>query len=943
MPRYSASFIALGALATLSSGRLAAAPESPRPPAASVPARALDPQLVPPTISRPSVPLRFEPLPASDNGTRVFVARSAGYAVHVGPTWAEVHATARPGAAATSAADPIAMRFVGAAAGPREVSLEGAATTVNYLVGADLDGWRLGLEARARVRFRDVYPGIDVAYYGTDREVEYDVLLEPGADPQQVRLQFSGAGRVRSPPTAISSSGRRPPRCASGAARLSARRPGPRHRAQPLRAARRRHRRVRARPLRSPQGARHRSDPQLLRLLGGSGLDEAASVAVDAAGNVYVAGTTSSPGFPGAPGSPGGIDLFVTKLDARGSSVLFSTYIGGSGVDEARGMTIDGLGNVYVVGTTTSANFPTVSPRQAALRGRVRRLPAAHLDDRRRPQLLDLLRRDGRRRGECDRDRRGTEHVHRGDDALVGLSLLNPAQAYQGQLDGFVSKFAAAGTLVYSTYPRRRRHGHAGGDRRRQRRQRQHDGLHDLPPTCRCSTRCARPSGGRVDAFFSRFSAAGSILFCSYFGGSGNDAGRAVAVFPWGPAFIAGSTTSPDFPVASAPQPAFGGGMDAFLVLVSETGALATSTYYGGTRSERGRALALNQAGKLIFSGQTFSPDLPVVRAAQPRTGGNRDTFVVELDSPYTAFTYATYLGGSNNDEGSGVAVDRVGRVFTAGAASYPSPGALGASDAFIYGISSGLAGVDTDGDGLDDEWETQFGTDPNTNDAAGDPDGDGFTNAQERANNTHPTGYFTRFLAEGSTGAFFDDRIALFNPGLDLATVVLRFQRDAGAELQQVLAIPSRSRATVNPETIVGLENAAFATVDREQPVGGRRPHDDLGRERVRQPRRDLDRAAGDDLVPGRRLNLPSISSTCCRIRTPARPQVTITFLRPSGGPVDEAYTVGPRSRRTINIDTSGLHGTAGRPSVRCSPPTSPPRSSRPTACRSWSSARCT
>ena len=322
-------------------------------------------------------------------------------------------------------------------------------------------------------------------------------------------------------------------------------------------------------------------------------------------------------------------------------------------------------------------------------------------------------------------------------------------------------------------------------------------------------------SGGRVDAFFSRFSAAGSLLFCSYFGGSGNDAGRAVAVTAVGRglhrrqhdlARLPGRRRHPAGLRRRAWTPSCS--------LVSPTGALAWSTYYGGTRSERGRALALNQNGKLIFSGQTFSPDMPLLRPAQPRTGGNRDTFVVELDPPYTAFTYATYLGGSNNDEGSGVAVDRVGRVFTAGAASYPSPGALGASDAFIYGISSGLAGVDTDGDGLDDDWETQFGTDPNVNDAAADPDGDGFTNAQERANNTHPTGYFTRYLAEGSTGAFFDDRIALFNPGLDLATVVLRFQRDAGAEIQQVLAIPSRSRATVNPETIVGLENAAFATV---------------------------------------------------------------------------------------------------------------------------------
>ena len=105
------------------------------------------------------------------------------------------------------------------------------------------------------------------------------------------------------------------------------------------------------------------------RLLGGSGLDEAASVAVDAAGNVSSPARPPSPGFPGASGSPGGIDLFVTKLDARGSTVLYSTYMGGSGIDEARGMTIDTLGNVYVVGSTTSTNFPTVSPRQATLAG----------------------------------------------------------------------------------------------------------------------------------------------------------------------------------------------------------------------------------------------------------------------------------------------------------------------------------------------------------------------------------------------------------------------------------------------------------------------------------------------------------------------------------------------------------------------------------------------
>ena len=156
------------------------------------------------------------------------------------------------------------MRFVGAAAGPREVSLEGAATTVNYLVGADRDRWRLGLEARARVRFRDVYPGIDVAYYGTDREVEYDVLLDPGADPAQVRLQFSGAGRV-----AISADG--DSELGPAAAPVRVRAPfayqleGQARVTVPSRYVLHADGTVglRARPLRSPQGARHRSDPEL--------------------------------------------------------------------------------------------------------------------------------------------------------------------------------------------------------------------------------------------------------------------------------------------------------------------------------------------------------------------------------------------------------------------------------------------------------------------------------------------------------------------------------------------------------------------------------------------------------------------------------------------------------------------------------------------------------
>jgi hypothetical protein len=916
VPRYTASFIALGALATLSSGRLAAAPESTPPPAASAAVRSSDPQLAPPTISRPTVPLRFEPLAPSANGTRVFVARSAGYAVHVGPTWAEVHATDRPDATGTKAADPIAMRFAGAAAGPREVSLEGAATTVNYLMGGDQQRWQVGLESRARVRFRDVYPGIDVAYYGTDREVEYDVLVGAGADPAQVRLALSGAGTV-----AISDDGDLELGTAASPVRIRA--PFAYQMDGQARVP------VASRYVLHADGTvgfalgrydRRKAlviDPILSysTLLGGSGLDEAVSVAVDALGNVYVAGTTSSPGFPGASGSPSGIDLFVTKLDARGSTVLYSTYIGGNGIDEARGMTVDTLGNVYLVGATTSTNFPTVSPRQATLAGESDGF------------LLRVSTTGGgigfsTYFGGGSVDEINAVAVDAARNMYIGGSTrssdfpqLTEIQAYGGAIDGFVARFAANGTLTHSSY-----HGGSGVDTI--------DGIGvDATGSYNVvgSTTSAnmpmlnaqRPvPGGRVDAFMARFGPTGTLLYGTYYGGSRNDAGRAIAVLPDGWAFVAGSTASADFPVALAIQPTFGGELDAFLLCINPTGTVVWSTFYGGTRSERGRALALNQNGKLIFAGQTFSPDLPLTRAAQPRTGGNRDTFVVELDPPYVAFTYATYLGGSNNDEGSGVAVDRVGRVFAAGAASYPSPGAAGASDAFIYGISSGLAGVDTDTDGLPDDWETQFGTDPLTNDAAADPDGDGFTNAQELANNTHPTGYYTRYLAEGSTGAFFDDRVALFNPGNDIATVVMRFQRDTGAEIQQVLAIAARSRATVNPETIVGLENSAFATVvesNQRVVVDRTMTWDGTGfgshaETSIEQPATTWYLAEGStagtfDLY----YLLQNPNATAA--------QVTITFLRPSGTPVTKSYTVNPRSRRTVNIDNET--GFSGRPAT--------------------------
>ncbi len=129
----------------------------------------------------------------------------------------------------------------------------------------------------------------------------------------------------------------------------------------------------------------------------------------------------------------------------------------------------------------------------------------------------------------------------------------------------------------------------------------------------------------------------------------------------------------------------------------------------GGTGSDRGRGIARDAANRLYVIGQTFSADFPSINPVQPKIGGNRDTFVVMLAPPYDAISYSTYLGGGHNDDGLGIAADAIGRAYVTGATMYAWPDLAGASDAFVMRLSSGTAGVDSDSDGMPDDWETKY------------------------------------------------------------------------------------------------------------------------------------------------------------------------------------------------------------------------------------------
>lgn len=238
-----------------------------------------------------------------------------------------------------------------------------------------------------------------------------------------------------------------------------------------------------------------------------------------------------------------------------------------------------------------------------------------------------------------------------------------------------------------------------------------------------------------------------------------------------------------------------------------------------------------------------------------------------------------------------------------------------GVTTSFASSASIGVATTDTDGDGLPDQWETDFGLDPasavGANGANGDPDGDGRTNAQELAAGTHPRGTTTRYLAEGATGAFFRTRIALANPTSSVSRVLLRFLRSDGTTASRTLALGSLQRATVDADTVPGLEAAEFATiveadslvlVDRTMTwdASGYGSHADASVERPQLSWYFAEGATHSGFDLFYLLLNPN--------DTPA--QVTVRFLRPSGAPLEKTYTIEPQRRFNIWVDMLDFPG---------------------------------
>jgi Bacterial Ig-like domain (group 3)/Beta-propeller repeat len=355
--------------------------------------------------------------------------------------------------------------------------------------------------------------------------------------------------------------------------------------------------------------------------LGGSGYAYGLGLALDGSGNAYVTGFTESTNFPTTSGafqttSNGTYQAFLTKLNASGTGLLYSTYLGGSGFDKAWAIAVDSSGNAYVTGNTTSTNFPTTSGA----------FQTSHASD-------------------------------------------------SGSTDAFVTKLNASGTaLVYSTYLGGNSGDYGNGiavDASGYAYVTGETLSTNFPTTTGAYQTSHASDSGNYDAFVTKLNASGTgLIYSTYLGGNSGDVGNGIAIDGSGNAYVTGNTNSTNFPTTTgAYQTSSGGDNDAFVTKLNASGtSLIYSTYLGGSNYDGAVGIAIDTSGNAYVTGQTGSTNFPTTSDAfQAALGGVADAFVTELNASGTGLIYSTYLGGSSLDVGQAIAVNSSGNAYITG------------------------------------------------------------------------------------------------------------------------------------------------------------------------------------------------------------------------------------------------------------------------------------
>ena len=642
------------------------------------------------------LPLTFEANQGQVDPAVRFVSRAQRSTLFLTPS--EAVLSLRAGEAEPAV---VRWRMAGGNRNPRILGESALPTKSNYFRGNDASQWRTDVPNYAQVRYQSVYPGIDVLYRGNERQVEYDFVIAPKANPGRIRVAFEGAQSLT-----VGKDGELILRTAAGD--LVQPRPyvyqdvnGHRQTVDGRYALRGKN------EVGFVLGRYDHSlplviDPVLVwsTYLGNSAEDYAYAIAVDSSGNAYVTGVTGSASFPTANAIQGtkayDWDVFVTKINPAGTALVYSTFLGGNGWNEyGLGIAVDSSGNAYVTGGTNATDFPGVTA------GSIQ--PSFGGTGAYRDAFATKINAAG------NAILWSTYLGGSGDDIADAITFDSSGNAYvAGHTQSSSIPWITAGA-IQSTY------------------------------------------GGNGDSFVIKIDTSGAKAYATYLGTSGNDGDGAAAirVDGSGNAWIGGGTDSSAWPgiSGSSLQSTYGGNGDVVLTQINAAGtAISYATYLGGSGSDGLEEMTRDSSGNLYLSGETDGTSFPGVTGSslQPSNAGSHDIFVTKLNSTATAITWSTFLGGSDIDFSAGLGVDSSGNVYVGGSTlstNFPLSGAVQST----YGgnVDAVLARINAAGTSLG--WSTYLG---------GSSDDQAFSVGVDGSGNAYITGFTDSTGFPGTSGS---------------------------------------------------------------------------------------------------------------------------------------------------------------------------------------------
>lgn len=592
------------------------------------------------------------------------------------------------------------QQFLGVNEDARFAAAEPLIGTVNYLLGKDATHWLTNLPTYAAVHSEAYYSGVDIAYTNQVSGLGIQFLVHPGASIDQVRWQY---------PDAVFAS-------INEKGELSLTLPDMTEVVIPALTA---YQTINGRIV--PLSIRYiqladgtiswqvgdydlNSALVITQLVTSSyAYDRIQDIFVDNQGSTYVVGLTSSTDFPLInplqSTTAGPFDAFISRFSLDGTDLIYSTFFGGAGADIAGSISVDTSGNMYIMGSTDSPDFPVLNPWQSTYHGVADVFIVKLAPDGNSMAFSTYFGgNDVDVPSQIINDDVGNVYFA-GVTRSCDFPLHNPLQNIcPGNEDAFVSKLSATGqNLLFSTY--------LGGSNYDAVNSLTIDDQHNVYVTG--ETRSSdfplvnplqNARSGISDALVSKISADGqTLVYSTFLGGNTSETAYNLAVLNNGAVVVTGITASNDFPIVNPLQNTHHGNNDMFVSQLNTLGnSLVYSTYLGGSDTDAGMDVVVDDEGNIYLTGTTYSMDFPVVNAVQPTSGGYQDTVVAKLNAAGSALVFSTYVGGESSEFVSSVAVDEANNVYVAGetwSTAFPTtPGAwqenyAGGGDGFVTKI----------------------------------------------------------------------------------------------------------------------------------------------------------------------------------------------------------------------------------------------------------------